>query len=253
MSISFSALVIYLLPGFLGLWVFKNIVQEDIDRRSESTQIAIALLLGISSIACLCALNFVLSCLPCIAEYISPKALQTTGDEAPILLAGDIKFWTSYITLCLLALLSGGLSAWARERGLGLTWIFSDIANKCLHRWINRPCESGMRALIDEMREKGHEPSLLKVYSLIGNRDTALLGWWDGCSDKEKELKMTLLECCDAASDLSKEFDLQTRRCLVNYDSGIVIEFLDIDEHQAEGFEEYIKEMYRKTVHPRSE
>ena len=38
-------MLIYLLPGFLGLWVFKNMVQEDIDRRGESTQIAIALLL----------------------------------------------------------------------------------------------------------------------------------------------------------------------------------------------------------------
>ena len=28
MSISFPALLIYLLPGFLGLWVFKGIVQE---------------------------------------------------------------------------------------------------------------------------------------------------------------------------------------------------------------------------------
>ena len=28
-------MLIYLLPGFLGLWVFKNMVQEDIDRRGE--------------------------------------------------------------------------------------------------------------------------------------------------------------------------------------------------------------------------
>lgn len=64
---------------------------------------------------------------------------------------------------------------------------------------------------------------------------------------------MTLLESCEAATGLAKEFDFQTRRCLVNYESGVVIEFLDIDEMQAEGFEKYVKEMYRETVHPRRE
>ena len=43
MSISFSELILYLLPGFMGSWVFKRIVQENMDKRSESTQIAIGL------------------------------------------------------------------------------------------------------------------------------------------------------------------------------------------------------------------
>ena len=95
MSISFPALLIYLLPGFLGLWVFKNIVQEDIDKRGESTQIAIALLLGISAIACLCVVNFVLSWCPGLAEYFSPKALQATSDDDRMLMNWDAKFWLS--------------------------------------------------------------------------------------------------------------------------------------------------------------
>lgn len=257
MSISFPALLIYLLPGFLGLWVFKNSVQEDIDKRSESTQIAIALLLGISAIGLLFLVKFILSFSPSLAAYFSPDALlpQDVGleNEAHMILAGDMKFWTSYVTLCFLALLCGALSAYLREKGLGLTWILSDVVNKRLNRWVNRPCESGMRALIDEMREKGREPSLVRVYSLIGGRDTALLGWWDGYSEKDKELKLSLLECCDAALGLEKDFDLQTRRCLVNYASGVVLEFLDIDARQAERFEEYVKGEYRRTVHPRSE
>ena len=257
MSISFPALLIYLLPGFLGLWVFKSIVQEDIDRRSESTQIAIALLLGISAIGLLFLLNFALSASPNVAGYVSPRALlpQEVGNdkEVQMILTGDVKFWSSYMVLCFLALLSGAISAFVREKGLGLTWILSDLMNKLLGRWIYRPCESGMRALIDEMREKGHEPSLVRVYSLLHGRETALLGWWDGYSDKQNELNLSLLECCDAASDLRKDFDLQTRRCVVNYETGIVVEFLDIDESQAEGFEEYVKGMYRQTVHPRSE
>ena len=250
MSISFPALLIYLLPGFLGLWVFKSIVQEDIDKRSESTQIAIALLLGIAAIALLCLVNFALSFSPDVAEYFSPNAFE---DESHMLLAGNMKFWTSYVTLCLLALLWGAVSGFVREKGFGLTWILSDTVNKRLHRWVYRPSESSMRALIDEMREKGHEPSLVRVYSLIGDRSNVLMGWWDGYSDKEKELKLSLLECCDSASELEKEFDLQTRRCLVNYESGIVVEFLDIDEKQAEGFEEYVKGMYCEVVHPRGE
>mgnify|MGYP006916103004 CR=1 FL=1 len=53
MSLNFSELIIWLLPGFLGLFVFKRIVQEDIDKRGESTQIAIALLFGILSVGLL--------------------------------------------------------------------------------------------------------------------------------------------------------------------------------------------------------
>ena len=103
MSISFPALLIYLLPGFLGLWVFKSIVQEDIDQRSESTQIAIALLLGISAIASLFLVNFMLGLSPRFAEYFSPDALQPkgvgNGHEVQLILTGDMKFWT-YISRC---------------------------------------------------------------------------------------------------------------------------------------------------------
>ncbi len=92
MSISFPALLIYLLPGFLGLWVFKNIVQENIDNRGESIQIAIALLFGISAIILLSGLNIALSAWPCVANYVSPKALQATKDEAQMILTWDAKF-----------------------------------------------------------------------------------------------------------------------------------------------------------------
>lgn len=103
-----------------------------------------------------------------------------------------------------------------------------------------------MRALIDEMREKGHEPSLVKIYNLLRGRDTALLCWCDGYSEKDKELKLSLhfIECCEAATDLEKDFDLQTHRYLVKYESGIVIEFLGMDEKQTEGFETHLKEMF---------
>lgn len=253
MSISFPALLIYLLPGFLGLWVFKNIVQEDIDKRGESTQIAIALLLGISAIAWLCIVHFALSWCPSLADYFSPMALQVTSDEKNMLMNWNVKFWVSYITLCYFALKSGQWCAHLREKRWGLTQIFADRVNKRLKRGLRVPCESAMRALIDEMRAKGHEPSLVKIYSLIGDRDNALIGWWEGYSESEKEIRLSLLECCDAATGLRKDFDLQVRRCIVNHASGIVIELLDVDEAQSAGFEEYMRVMYRQTVHPRDE
>ena len=163
----------------------------------------------------------------------------------------DAKFWVSYITLCFFALKSGQWCAHLREKQWGFTQRFADRVNKRLKRGLRVPCESAMRALIDEMRARGHEPSLVKIYSLIGNRDNALIGWWEGYSESEKEIRLSLLECCDAATDLRKDFDLQTRRCIVNHASGVVIELLDIDEAQSAGFEEYVRVMYRQTVHPR--
>ena len=180
MSISFPALLIYLLPGCLGRWVFKNIVQEDVNKRGESTQIAIALLLGISAIACLCVINFTLSGFPVVAEYFSMNALRVSWSEGDTLFNWDGKFWVSYMTFCAFALLSGGVWAWLREKDCGLTWKLSDCINKCLKRGLRVPCESAMRALVDEMRANGHEPSIVKIYSLIGDRDTALMGWWNG-------------------------------------------------------------------------
>ena len=62
MSLTFAELIVCLLPGFLGLWVFKRIVQEDIDKRGEFTQVAIALLLAISAF---------FACSYCTAYWIS--------------------------------------------------------------------------------------------------------------------------------------------------------------------------------------
>lgn len=250
MSISFPALLIYLLPGFLGLWVFKRSVQEDIDRRGESTQIAIALLLGISAIFLLFAVNFILSPFTFLAEYISPDALlPKTVDEIQLILTGNKKFWVSYISLCILAILSGGFWALISEKGLTLTRIVSRYVCNILKHGEKIPCESAMRSLIDEMSEKGYEPSLVRIYSLGENRDNSIIGWWNGYSESEKEIKLNLLECCDSAIELPKEFDLQTRQCLINYESGIVIELLDIDKKQAEGFEKYVKEQYEQILH----
>ena len=250
MSISFPALLIYLLPGFLGLWVFKRSVQEDIDRRGESTQIAIALLLGISAIFLLFAVNFILKSCALFAEYISPKALLPEKiDEAQLILSGDIKFWLSYISLCLLSIFSGGIWAFISEKGLTPTRIVSHHVCNILKHGEKTPCESAIRSLVDEMGEKGYEPSLVRIYKLGENRDNFIIGWWNGYSESEKEIKLTLLECCDSATELPKEFDLQVRQCLISYESGIVIEFLDINKENAAAFDKYIRKKYEQALH----
>lgn len=138
MSISFPALLIYLLPGFLGLWVFKQSVQEDIDKRGESTQIAIALLLGIFAIFLLFAVKFILSPFTFLAEYIS----------------SDKNFWLPYILLCILAIFSGGIWAFISEKNIAPTRIVAHYVCNMLKHGEKLPCESAMRALIDEMGEK---------------------------------------------------------------------------------------------------
>gem|GEM_PF-5650854 len=47
MNIEFSLLLILLLPGFLSLWIYKQITVEDIDRRGEWTQVALGFCFGV--------------------------------------------------------------------------------------------------------------------------------------------------------------------------------------------------------------
>ena len=115
MSITFSELILYLLPGFLGLWVFKKIVQEDIDKRSESTQMAIGLLLGISGLFILFLINKFLVC-----KYISFQALKISENDNFINFIDNLFFWTSYIALCLCSLFSGFLWGIISEKGFTL-------------------------------------------------------------------------------------------------------------------------------------
>ncbi len=140
-----------------------------------------------------------------------------------------------HYAMCLRIILCG-FCAWLREKNCVLTYIAADLVNRLLKRGLRVPCESALRALVDAMRANGHEPSIVKIYSLLGNRDTALMGWWNGYSETEKEIDLTLLELCDVDTELRKDFDLQTRRCLVNHASGIVVEFIDVDKVQASAF-----------------
>ncbi|MBR0075596.1 MAG: hypothetical protein IJP96_07570 [Synergistaceae bacterium] len=253
MSISFSELLIYLLPGFLGLWVFKRIVQEDLDKRSESTQIAIALLLGISAIILLFVVNFVigLTSFTWLVRYISPNALSLRieeGKEIRLILDGGVEFLCSYTVLCILAIMSGGLWALLSEIGLTPTRKLPDWINKLLKRDAQSPCESALRALVDRMSENNRGPFLVKIYMLGENRNDPLIGWWQSYSETEKEISLTRIELCEAEPELKKLLVMQPRDCWINHNSGVVVEFLDWDAVQDKGFNEYLRTIYRNAV-----
>lgn len=245
MSIAFPAIIIYLLPGFFAFVVYKNSVQEDLEKRAESTQIAIMLLFGVSGIAMLFGMNFILSPFPGLAECISPSALLPikTADDF-LILPCDTNFWLSYGMLSILTIVSSVFWALLSEKSITPTRLLSRGISKYVKHGGKIPCESAIRALTDELQEKGHGPSFVKVYKL-GNSDY-ILGWWNGYSESEKEVSLTLLECCDVAKEFRRDFNLQTRKCLINYASGMVIEFLDIDEEAADAFLNHVKAEYKK-------
>ena len=237
-------MIVHLLPGFLGLWAFKRVVQEDIDKRGEGTQIALALLLGMSALALLSAVHALLGRWPDIARAVSPSAL--TGGPWAADATGE--FWASYGVLCLLALASGGAWGWLCEKGLAPTRWIPWLASACLGRGPQTPCESALRALVDEMTEAGKPPSLVRAYPLGGDRDKALIGWWDGWSESEKEIKLTRLELCDVDGGLIERLALQPRRCLIDRASGVVVEFVEWDEAQYDAFDAYLRRRYDEVV-----
>ena len=235
MSLNFSELIIWLLPGFLGLWVFKRIVQENLDERGEITQGAIALLLALASL-------FMLFLTGHLTDKVSIDALSLRNEDI------SFQWWLSYGVLCFYSLLLGFLFGIICEKGLSPTRFLPSIAGKILKRCVKRGCESGLRFLVDDMSEHGHGPYLTRVYMLGENRDNPLIGWWSGYSESGKEIVLDRLELCDADPQLKKLLDLQPRNCCINHESGLVIEFLDWDKKQDEKFDAYLRTQYQYAV-----
>ena len=233
MSLSFSELILYLLPGFLGLWVYKRIVQEDIDERAESTQIAIGLLLGISGLCMLYLTNMCLRYagtrvkgIQLISEYISPLALKMSETESSPKFGVEGRFWSSYVMLCILSLISGGIWGYLKEKKLTLTRLISRLCAKKLKLPEKEAIESGLRTLINRL----HNPSelmLARIYMLGESRDNAILGWVTDYSDNSKEIVMSRIELFRAVEDINKRLELQPSQVCVNYESGVVIEIYD--------------------------
>lgn len=270
MSLAFAELIICLLPGFLGLWVFKRIVQEDIDKRGELTQAAIALLLAMSAFFLLYLLNRFLTYAPFLANWISPDALalpEKQKNEMRGVLSVGLKFWVSYAVLCLFSLLSGALWALASEKGWSLTKKFSKRASKILNRAPQEACESTLRWIVDELstrepdnkelddtteaeEEKFSGPTLVRVYSLTGDKNNCLLGWWNGYSETEKEISLTRLELCEADPNFDNFLKSQPRTCWINHNSGLVIEFFEWSAAKSKRNEERLRRKFRELQKP---
>lgn len=239
MSLSFAELIIYLLPGFLGLWVFKNIIQENLDNRTESTQIAIALLFGISGLLALFVMNFIFE-----LKYFSVKALRLSGD---IVLGDNVYFWSSYLMLCIFSLLSGTISGYLNVRGLSITRLLSRMITQATKLPEKVPSESSLRVMINELRSES-ELLLARVYPLAEGRDKAIIGWLTNYSDTENQVNLTRIEMPCVVENVNKVLDMEARQCCINYDSGIVIEIFEFDEKKARRIEKKFREAYREKI-----
>ena len=239
MSLSFAELIIYLLPGFLGLWVFKNIIQENLDNRTESTQIAIALLFGITGLLALFALNFIFE-----MKYFSVKALRLSDE---IILGDNLYFWSSYLMLCIFSLCAGAICGYLNIKGLSVTRVLSKIITKSQRLPEKVPSESSLRAMINDLRSES-ELLLARVYPLAEGRDKGIIGWLSNYSDTEKQVNLTRIEMPCVISGINEELDKQPRQCCINYDSGIVIEIFEWDNEKARRFEKDLRETYCRKI-----
>ncbi|MBQ7570492.1 MAG: hypothetical protein IJT22_06135, partial [Synergistaceae bacterium] len=215
------------------------------------TQAAIALLLAMSAFFLLYLLNRFLTYAPFLANWISPDALalpEKQKNKMRGVLSVGLKFWVSYAVLCLFSLLSGALWALASEKGWSLTKKFSKRVSKLLNRDPQEACESTLRWIVDELKKKEHGPTLVKVYTLDGDRDKPLIGWWDGYSETEKEIALKNISLCEADPHLNDLLKLQYRHCWINHNSGVVIEFLEVDQSQHDGFKNHIYNSYSNKV-----
>lgn len=239
MSLSFAELIIYLLPGFLGLWVFKNIIQENLDNRTESTQIAIALLFGLAGLLALFAFNFFLD-----IKYFSVKSLRLSGD---VILGDNPYFWSSYLMLCAFSLVAGTICWYLNVKGLTITRLLSRAVTRITKLPEKVPSESSLRVMINDLRFES-ELLLARVYPLAEGRDKAIIGWLTNYSDTEKQINLTRIEMPCVISGISEELDIQPRQCCINYDSGIVIEIFEWDYEKVQRFERDLRETYCEKV-----
>lgn len=247
MSISFSELIIWLLPGFLGLWTFKRIVQEDLDKRGESSQIALAVLLAMFAFFLLFLTHKLLALFDeKFAFGFSIERLVFPEDGFLSLFGKNMVFWWAYFFLCLYAIISGFMWGLVSEWGWTPTKLLYRGAAKILKRPPKENCESSLRAVVNELSESEKGPSLVRVFMLGEGRDKPLIGWWGGYSETEKEINLRYLEVCEADSNLNELLVLQPRQCWLNHNSGIVIEFFEWDGEQRNKFYQHMCNSYER-------
>jgi len=248
MSINFAELLILLMPGFLGLWTFKRIVLENIDNRGESTQLALALMLGLSSLFCLFLLDTVSSffmgpVLP-VQAILSPAA----GREQADMFFASPQFWVVYGCLCFLATYNGYWLAMLRERGWTLTKLLGRWGAEDLKRGSKEDCESSLRAVVNSLKMGDNGPPLVRVYKLGENQGPPLIGVWNGYSETEKEIDLIDLELCASDPKLNEKIEEQARICWINHESGVVVEFVSSGKEFNKGMTEILIKKRREKV-----
>jgi hypothetical protein len=244
---NFAELLILLMPGFLGLWTFKRIVQENIDKRGESTQLALALMLGLSSLFSLFLLDVAFSAIGLPVLPIKALLLPATGKEQADVFFISPQFWVVYGWLCFLAVYNGYWWALLRERWkLALPMLLGRWTAEYLKRPPKEDCESSLRAIVNNLDMERNGAALVRVYTLGENQSNPIIGFWGGYSETEREIELTLLELCGSAPDLNSIIEKQLRRCWINHESGVVIEFVESGKEFNEEIKEYLRSKYRR-------
>lgn len=180
MDMDFGLLLILLLPGFLGLWIYKQTTVEDIDRRGEWTQVAIGLCFGVTNLfVYFIFMKLILLKWP---QWGLNELIPKQNAIAGLLV---INFWVCYRVLVAVALCVGVIAGILQGWGLLPTHFLPKLVGRILKKSVRTKHESGLRYLIEK---KGHRPETpIKAYP-IGNPQHVINGRYGGISESESEV-----------------------------------------------------------------
>ena len=227
--------LILLFPGFLSLWVYKQITVEDLNKRGETTQIGLAAIFG--TVSLMVAYYMPFTGMRALEELIVSK-------EAPFTFMFSEEFWFAYAGLLVIGLLLGFTAGIAQGKGWLPTVFLSRLAAKLLNRGPKDACESSLRAIVNDLNIPENNSPLVRVSKLGEDQSKSIIGVWGGYSETEKEIVLDYLEQCASDPCLNERLNVQRRRCLINHNSGIVIEFVTSGKEFNNGIMEYLCSTY---------
>ena len=89
-----------------------------------------------------------------VPVYVSPASLRLVDDGGYLSMVQDVKFWSAYVMLSVLCLLSGTLSGYMCETGKSLTMLLANKVNRILKHAVKTSSESELRRVINVARQK---------------------------------------------------------------------------------------------------
>jgi hypothetical protein len=221
MSFGLSELLILLMPGFLSLWVYKRISVEDLDKRSEVTQTALALFFGLMALMSASLVDS-FTCF----KAITGLRISIESERGAFLSLFSGEFWLGYICLIVLSLLLGFCAGILQGYHCLPTDFLGRLGAWFLKRGPKEGCESSLRAVVNKLNMRENGNPLVRVYQIGENREQPLIGIWNGYSETEKEIDLIDLELCASDPTLNQKIENQARICWVNHESGIAVEFV---------------------------